>query len=193
MGVGEAPLLLDRFLPVYQFSEEHSIRIRASPARIVRAIKEVTPAEIPFWRTLFWIRALPARLVGRSGYHFQVKPLWEQATVGSFVLLAEDPERELVVGTVGQFWRPQGAGTVYLDGPQAFLDFDRPGYAKAALNFLIEPEERDCRLGTETRITVAEAAARRRFAGYWRVIYPGSALLRRIWLRAIKRRAERAS
>ena len=28
---------------------------------------------------------------------------------------------------------------------------------------------------------------RRRFAGYWRVIYPGSALIRRMWLRAIIR------
>ncbi|HYW41393.1 MAG TPA: hypothetical protein VE959_00970 [Bryobacteraceae bacterium] len=28
------------------------------------------------------------------------------------------------------------------------------------------------------------------FAAYWRMIYPGSALIRRMWLRAIKRRAE---
>ena len=32
-------------------------------------------------------------------------------------------------------------------------------------------------------------AARRRFAAYWRVIYPGSAIIRRMWLRAIERRA----
>jgi len=31
--------------------------------------------------------------------------------------------------------------------------------------------------------------ARRRFAAYWRVIYPGSAIIRRMWLRAIERRA----
>jgi len=35
-----------------------------------------------------------------------------------------------------------------------------------------------------------DAATTRRFAAYWRVIYPGSALIRRMWLRAIKRRAE---
>jgi hypothetical protein len=43
---------------------------------------------------------------------------------------------------------------------------------------------------TETRIYATDASARRRFAGYWRVIYPGSALIRRMWLRAIARRAE---
>jgi len=31
---------------------------------------------------------------------------------------------------------------------------------------------------------------RQRFQLYWRVIYPGSALIRRMWLRAIKQRAE---
>jgi hypothetical protein len=35
-----------------------------------------------------------------------------------------------------------------------------------------------------------DRAYRRVFAAYWRVIYPGSALIRRMWLRAVKRRAE---
>jgi len=33
------------------------------------------------------------------------------------------------------------------------------------------------------------APRRRRFAAYWRLIYPGSALIRRSWLRAIRQRA----
>jgi hypothetical protein len=36
----------------------------------------------------------------------------------------------------------------------------------------------------------ATDTARRRFALYWRIIYPGSAFIRRMWLQAIKRRAE---
>jgi hypothetical protein len=43
---------------------------------------------------------------------------------------------------------------------------------------------------TETRIYATDASAGRRFAPYWRVIYPGSALIRRMWLRAIAHRAE---
>ena len=45
-------------------------------------------------------------------------------------------------------------------------------------------------LTTETRVFATDPSARRRFAVYWRVIYPGSALIRRSWLDAIKRRAE---
>ncbi len=37
-----------------------------------------------------------------------------------------------------------------------------------------------------------DAAARRRFRLYWLAIRPFSGLIRRLWLRAIKRRAESA-
>jgi hypothetical protein len=40
-------------------------------------------------------------------------------------------------------------------------------------------------------VHATDDSARRKFARYWRVIYPGSALIRRMWLRAIKLRAER--
>ena len=43
---------------------------------------------------------------------------------------------------------------------------------------------------TGGRVHATDASARRRFAAYWRVIYPGSALIRRMWLRAIRVRAE---
>jgi hypothetical protein len=43
---------------------------------------------------------------------------------------------------------------------------------------------------TETRIYATDASAQRRLALYWRVIYPGSALIRRMWLRAVAHRAE---
>jgi hypothetical protein len=67
----------------------------------------------------------------------------------------------------------------------------RPGFAKATMNFLIEPDgSGGCILKTETRIFATDASSRRRFAAYWRVIYSGSALIRRMWLRAIKLRAE---
>ena len=45
---------------------------------------------------------------------------------------------------------------------------------------------------TETRVATSDERSERVFARYWRVIYPGSALIRRNWLRAIKARAEAA-
>lgn len=47
-----------------------------------------------------------------------------------------------------------------------------------------------CQVTTETRVHATDDDVRRRFKVYWRLIYPGSALIRQTWLRAIKVRAE---
>lgn len=109
------------------------------------------------------------------------------------MLLAEQPDRELVVGTIGQFWRAAGGAYRVADADE-FLTANPPGYAKAVMNFVIYRKHGSdgIRLRTETRIYIPDPGARRRFAAYWRIIYPGSAVIRIAWLRAIKRRAERA-
>ena len=187
-------MLLDSFMPLYHFNEVHSIRIHAPPDRIFRAIKALTLPEIRLAHILFWIRALPARLRGkRAARPIPAKPILEVAADSNFLLLAEETNRELVLGTIGQFWRLEGGEGISISNPQEFLAFDRPEYAKAALNFYIDRHHSVswASLRTETRIYVPDPVTRRKFATYWRVIYPGSALLRRMWLRAIKRRAER--
>lgn len=187
-------MLLDSFMPLYHFNEVHSIRIDAPPDRIFRAIKALTLPEIRLAHMLFWIRALPARLRGtRAARPLRTKPILEVAADSNFLLLAEETNRELVLGTIGQFWKLEGGASVRISNPQEFLAFDRPEYAKATLNFSLEEQVAGhYRLRTETRIHVPDPQARRKFAAYWRVIYPGSALLRRMWLRAVRRRAERA-
>jgi hypothetical protein len=46
-------------------------------------------------------------------------------------------------------------------------------------------------LSTETRIRGNDKRSRRVFGCYWRIIYPGSAIIRRVWLDAIAARAEK--
>ena len=78
-------------------------------------------------------------------------------------------------------------------GVDAFAALTAPGYAKAAMNFRwTEDGDGWVRLSTSTRVVATSPGARRRFAAYWRLIYPGSAFLRRTWLAAIRRRSERA-
>src|SRR5258708_220836 len=47
---------LDEFVPVYQFNEVHTIRVRASREQVYRAIKSVPADEILFFQTLTKIR-----------------------------------------------------------------------------------------------------------------------------------------
>ncbi len=186
--VDEPRTQLDQFMPVYQFHEFHSIRIAASKEKVYRAIKTVTSGEISLFRTLTWIRRLgrpESEDILNAPAH---QPILDVATRTSFLLLAEEPDHEIVVGTavlVPHGWRPSHRPT-----PEEFKVFHEPGFALAAMNFLIEEDGPSaCILTTETRIYATDVSARRRFAPYWRTIYPGSALIRRMWLRSIARRA----
>jgi hypothetical protein len=100
--------------------------------------------------------------------------------------LADDPPFELVIGTV--VVAPPG-GCAALT-PETFKAQLTPGFALAAMNFRVTPIGPDASLvSTETRVFANDPTARRRFARYWLLIYPGSAFIRRMWLRAVKRRA----
>ncbi len=180
---------LDEFAPVYEFSEVHSVRVKAPRGQVFQAIKAVTADEILFLRTLTWLRRL-----GRPGPESILSaqehlPLLEVATRTSFLLLAEVPDREIVVGTV--VLAPSETRPRKLRLPEDFKAIHEPGFAVAAMNFLLEDAGPGASVvTTETRVYTTDPSARSRFARYWRVIYPGSAVIRRMWLRAVQRRAE---
>ncbi len=106
------------------------------------------------------------------------------------MLLGEDPGSEIVLGIVGRFWTPRG-GLVEV-GAEDFPSFDRPGYAKAAWNFHLEPRDAVTLLSTETRVAATDDAARRRFRTYWALVRPFSGLTRSRALAVMKTEAERA-
>jgi hypothetical protein len=59
------------------------------------------------------------------------------------------------------------------------------------MNFLVRPDDHGgSTISTETRIYANNRSTLRRFTIYWRIIHPGSDIIRRMWLRAIKQRAE---
>ena len=161
----------------------------ASPERVYQAIRDVTAREILLFRTLTWLRRF-----GRAGPEgilnaLEHLPLLEIAVRTSFLELAAEPEHEIVIGTLVMApagWRPQSSAT-----PAAFQVPDAPGFAKAAMNFRVEQAGPGVVVvTTETRVYATDPRTCRRFATYWRVIHPGSALTRRTWLRAIRLRAE---
>jgi len=180
---------LDEFAPAYQFNEFHSILVNASPDRVFDAIKKTRASEIAFFQTLTWIRRggrrAPPGILNAPDH----QSLIEVATRTSFLLLAEEPNREIVLGTavlVPPGWRPTRRPTA-----EDFKQLHAQGFALASMNFIVEREAPNiCRVTTETRVYATDPASVRKFARYWRVIYPGSALIRRMWLGAIKRRAE---
>jgi hypothetical protein len=108
-----------------------------------------------------------------------------------FVILAQEPPREIVLGVVGTFWKPIG-GVRRVD-PSEFAALSEAGEAKAAWNFRVESVT-DGRsvVYTETRVRCADEATRRKFLLYWAAIGPLSAYIRRRALHLIRTGAESA-
>jgi hypothetical protein len=183
--------LLDGVMPAYEFSERHETLVEAPPERVFAALKAATPAELPLTRVLLAIRGLPSLMVRRRRPISLHRTLLDSFAGAGFLVLGEEPERELVLGAVGRFWRPVGNLPVPIRDPAAFAAFEEPDHAKAAVSFELALADHATRLITETRIQTTDDAARKKFARYWRLIRPGSGLIRRDMLRAVRRRATR--
>ena len=179
---------LDAVAPAYQFREVHSVRVDATPASVMRAVKTVAADEIALFRSFTAIRRLgrprPESVLNAPG----TKPILDVATQGGFVLLADDA-REVVLGSV--LAAPDLSIRAHVRELRSFQELVGPGIIKAAINFRNEvTPDGMTRLTTETRVFCSDADALRRFTPYWRTIFPGSWILRVTWLRAIARRAE---
>jgi hypothetical protein len=182
-------MAMDGLLPSYPFGEHHEIDVAAPRERVYAAVRAVTAREIRLFLWLTWLRS--PRLSGPGVESIlnpaADRPILDVALDTTFVVLHEEPGRELVVGTIvccgprrpvrtrEEFWAARGS------------------VARALMNFHLEERGSSVRLVTQTRIHASDRAAERRFAAYWRLIYPGSALIRRMWLRAIRDRAEKGA
>lgn len=163
---------LDRAMPAFQFREGHRTHVNAQPDAVYLAMRAVTADDILLFRTLTWIRS-PRRRQADGGTMLSApakpEPLLDVALRTTFRQVGERRPREFVVATT------VGRGVT------------------AMMNFLVEPNaDGTSELTTETRVFADTPAAARSFGAYWHTIYPGSSLIRYMWLRAIKARAEGA-
>ena len=180
-------MLIDDFMPRYDFVERHEIVVRASPSRAYAAARSVDLASSTRAKILFGIRGLPHLILRRNR-------LVPELTIDSlqqigFVTLAERPDAELVLGVVGKFWRLD-SGILSVPASE-FVAFERPGFMKSVINIYVHESTAGLSLvGTETRVVATDEAARQKFGRYWRLIGPFSALIRHWMLGAIKKDVE---
>jgi hypothetical protein len=183
---------IDEFAPVFHFREHHSIVVSATPERVYAAIKTVTADDIALFNLFTSIRRFgrpgPESILNAPGQ----QPILDVATRTGFLPLLDRPPSEIVVGAV--VVAPpgtRGRATFTVDD---FKSLTQPGFAKAAMNFRINDMGGGrSRVETETRVYATDDVALGRFTPYWRIVFPGSAILRMTWLRAIKTKAEKVA
>jgi len=176
--------MIDEWMPVWQFDERHEIDVAAPPEKVYRAIHEVRANEIFLFKTLVGIRRGFRKTKPSILNPSEDQPLLDVATKTTFLWLTDAAPREMVVGTVI-------AAPVRTRPTLAMFRKTLPhGYALATMNFVVTPNGQGSHVTTETRVYANDAQSIRAFKIYWRIIRPGSGIIRQMWLRAVKRRAE---
>ncbi|HTF68138.1 MAG TPA: hypothetical protein VK638_36210 [Edaphobacter sp.] len=189
-------MLLDNYLPEFDVRTSYATRIAASPARVYASLWTANFDHWGITRALYAVRTLPS-------FPSQPRETWrrfrdelfrqrftlDEMLLEDFALLEEQPGEELVLGTVGRFWRARGE--LCATSPVQFRATAPSGTAKAAWNFEVGIRaDGATELRTETRILCADVATRRRFRAYWMLIRPFSGLIRQEMLAAVRSAAE---
>ena len=186
--VAQPKTRLDEIMPEYQFSERHSERIHARPEQVMQAVRESTWGDLKSIITLLKIRGAALRAPFHDNGYFSPDKRVLDAFSASGYLFGGSEHEIVMAGAVNmRLMRHPEVHTL-----QEFADYREQGWIKTAFDFYVE----DAGGGWSTIIAETRMAAQgdmsRGPAVYWRLIAPGSGLLRREWLDGIKRRAESA-
>jgi len=183
--VAQPKILLDDIMPEYQFFERHSARIHARSELVMQAIRQSTFGDMKSLMTLLKIRGAALR-IHDSGDFLQDKRVLDAFSESGY--LSGGSEHEIVMFGV---WNARANRRPEVRTSQEFAAYREQGAVKMAYDFNVEDTGGGwSTISTETRVLALDKLTRRGMGRYWRLIVPGSGLLRRQWLEGIKKRAE---
>ena len=170
---GEADALLDLFMPTYNVVDRHRIDVTAPAAVTFEALMRLDLQESLVIRAIFKGRQL--LLGAEADANTQAKSLVEATKALGWVVLAEVPGHEIVMGAVTKPWEPN---VVFRGVPaEQFAAFDEPEYVKIVWTLradAVDPSRSIAR--TETRAVATDADARAKFRRYLGPVLPGHRL-----------------
>lgn len=189
--------LLDSWMPTCDVSARYAVRIDAPQTHVYATLLATDFSRPWLVRALMGVRLLPT-FVSSPG------PTWRRLMRPSrrgrasltdfshseFVLLEEAPPQEIVLGITGRFWSLRAE--ILARTAAEFREDFPAGLAQAAWNFTVTAAAQGTDLATETRIRCADPATRRQFKRYWRLVAPGSGLIRHAILGQVRREASAA-
>jgi hypothetical protein len=194
-------MLIDRYLPRYDVTLiEHTVA-DADVATTWQALRELDLMQVhtPLMDAATFVRGLPGRAAARFGRATPPEPPPRRLHltgggpgIEGWLSLGESVEREIALGAVGRFWRPD---IEWYDvsgmSPQQFAAFDEPGWGRIAANFSLRPYGTARTLiSYEARTGTGDPDAARRFRLYWALVRPFVRHIMRAALTAVRRSAE---
>lgn len=178
---------LSRLMPEFEQHWVMDTVIDAPPERIYEAFQNLNPKSMRLADLLGKIRTL--------GQHEEAPATTFSEAAERFgnVSLVDEPNKEIVSGLVGQFWkRDFGIRRIK---PEEFSTFSEPGYAKVLSAFRIDPVPgtKSSRVHSVMRVHATSDDAAKKFNRYWMLLNPGIKLYMRSMLAALRRQAVAAA
>jgi hypothetical protein len=181
--------VLDGLMPLYDVVERHHIHVAAPAHLTLSTARELDLSDSRLVQAIFRGRELmfggtppPTGVAEPTG-------LVAAALNIGWGVLADRPDREIVLGAVTKPWEPNPVFNDLL--PREFTAFVAPGFVKIAFSLRADslPDGTSI-FRTETRALATDVEARTKFRRYWALVSPGVALIRLAMLEPIKREAE---
>jgi hypothetical protein len=183
--VAQHRTVLDDMMPEYQFFERHSARIHARPEQVMQGVRQSTFADMKSLATLLKIRAAALR-IHDTGDSLRDKRVIDAFSASGYISGGSDHEIVMCGGANVRVKRGLDVHSL-----QEFADYREQGAIKMAFDFNVEDAGGGwSTLSTETRVLATDNLTRSGMGRYWRLIVPGSGLLRLQWLEGIRKRAE---
>lgn len=187
---GSPDPLLDEFMPEYEVRDYHRVHVNAPAAMTMKLATRLRLDEGGLTKFLFALRTLPSTLRGHTVPPVPSGGIEVDAAALGWGLLANVPERHLVMGAVTEPWKI--APVFQRVERDSFAAFDIPGYAKIAWAVRVQQDGPDASFfSVETRVATTDAESRRKFRRYWAFLSPGIKAIRHDMLDIVKKEAER--
>ena len=180
------PLMLDRLMPLHDVRAVQHVVVDAPTDTTYAAIDRLDLNRDRLVAAISAVRLLPERIRRRRQGEPPAGPGTDfDRFAAMWTPLADVPGGQKVLGLVGAFWQ-RDTGLIKV-AAEDFTAFDRPGFGKVAMSYVVSPYGSGSILTLEIRVALTDDTARRRFRRYWMLIGPFSHWIRRSMLRLLTR------
>lgn len=174
-------MLIDKYLPAYQFNEFHSVELNGFVDGIYQKMLECDFSNSSLIKLLFRIR-------GMSKEVYSI----EHLTKMGFIKLDEEPGKEILFGMVTD--NPMFNTCKSNVSSKEFIQKSDDTIIKAVINFRLQDNSNSQHIiSTETRVWCGSKAMKSKFKYYWFFIKPFSQLIRKSMLKQMQTQIQQAA
>jgi len=161
-------------------SKKYAEEVNAPIDKVYSVVHAIDASHSTICKWLFRLRGFPSHMATLDGLQ-----------KFGFVMLGDVPLKELAFGLVGKFWTY--SGKIQRLSSENFKDFQQDGFAKAVGNIALKSlGARRTLVECETRVLCYGNQSAFFFRLYWTLVSPFSGLIRKEWLKIIKKESEKA-